>query len=112
MAGMFQTSLAVGDGFLSRFQSLFSSSHEEFEARQHPDRGAPPKLGAWDLLAALTYHVLSGAGCFSAHVYQLFNMEIRDSSLSQRRQRLLGIYFLRAVPEDVVVEIAEGEKGG
>lgn len=31
---------------------------------------------------------MSGAGHFSAHVYQLSGLEIKDSSLSQRRQRM------------------------
>lgn len=75
-------------GFLSRFDALFGSILVGFEAVQQPDRGAKPKLEAWELLASLVYHVLGGAGCFSAHVYQLFGMEIKDGSLSGRRQRM------------------------
>jgi len=75
-------------GFLSRFHALFGSCLSEFEAVQAPGRGAPPKLAAWELLASLVYHVLSGAGCFSARVFQLFGMEIKDGSLSERRQRM------------------------
>ena len=75
-------------GFLSRFHALFGHCLAQFEERQAPGRGAKPTLAAWELLASLVYHVLSGAGCFSAHVFQLFGMEIKDSSLSQRRQRI------------------------
>ena len=79
---------ATDGGFLSRFHSLFGDCLDQFEAEQAPCRGAPPKLAARDLLASLVYHVLSGAGCFSAHVFQLLGMEIKDSSLSERRQRM------------------------
>jgi len=75
-------------GFLSRFHELFGSILGEFESVQEPGRGARPMLAARELLASLVYHVFSGAGCFSAHVFQLFGMEIKDSSLSQRRQRM------------------------
>lgn len=79
---------ATDGGFLSRFHSLFGDCLDQFEAEQAPGRGAAPKLGASELLASLVYHVLSGAGCFSAHVFQLLGMEIKDASLSQRRQRM------------------------
>ena len=75
-------------GFVSQFHSLFGSIRAGFESVQDPGRGAKPKLPAWDLLASLVYHVLSDAGHFSAHVYQLFGLEIKDSSLSERRQRM------------------------
>ena len=78
-----------GDGgFLSQFNALFGSSLGEFETMQDPGRGPKPKLAASDLLSSLVYHVLSGAGIFSAHVYELFGVEIKDSSLSERRQRI------------------------
>lgn len=75
-------------GFLSQFCALFGSFLGEFQALQQPDRGAKPKLEAWELLASLVYHVFSGAGSFSAHVFQLVGMEIKDASLSERRQRM------------------------
>lgn len=78
-----------GDGgFVSQFHALFGPAVTEFEALQNPDRGPEPKLSAGNLLASLVYHVLSKAGKFSAHVYQLFGVEIKDSSLSERRQRM------------------------
>jgi hypothetical protein len=75
-------------GFVGQFNGLFGSVLGEFEALQDPGRGPKPKLSASDLLASLVYHVMSGAGIFSAHVYELFGVEIKDSSLSERRQRI------------------------
>lgn len=76
------------EGFIGRFDQLFGPMLGEFEAVQRPGRGAKPMLAAWKLLASLVYHVMSGAGCFSAHVFQLFGVEIKDGSLSERRQRM------------------------
>ncbi len=75
-------------GFVSQFEKLFGSSREVFESIQDPGCGAKPKLSAWNLLASLAYHVLNDAGHFSAHVFELFRLDIKDSSLSQRRQRM------------------------
>ena len=80
--------LTRDNGFVSQFEDLFGCSRKTFEAMQDPRRGPQPKLAAWNLLASLVYHVLGGAGHFSAHVYQLFGLEIKDSSLSGRRQRM------------------------
>jgi hypothetical protein len=75
-------------GFVSQFHDLFGPILDEFVSLQDPGRGPEPKLAAWQLLASLVYHVLDGAGALSAHVYQLFKVEIKDSSLSERRQRI------------------------
>ena len=75
-------------GFVSKFKNLFGAILEDFQVVQDPGRGAKPVLPAWELLASLVYHVFAGAGCLSAHVFQLFDMNIADSSLSQRRQRM------------------------
>jgi hypothetical protein len=74
--------------FFSQFDRLFGAIRERFESLQDPRRGPKPKLSAWNLLASLVYHVISDAGYFSAHVFQLFEVEIKDSSLSERRQRM------------------------
>jgi len=55
---------------------------------QDPGRGPRPKLPAWELATALVYHVLKGAGILSHQVYELLGVEIKDSSLSERRQRM------------------------
>ena len=75
-------------GFVEKFKSLFGSAMGEFVTRQDPGRGPKPKLGASQLLTSLVYHVMNGAGVFSEHVFQLFGVSIKDSSLSERRQRI------------------------
>ncbi len=74
--------------FIGKFENLFSSILNGFESLQEPGRGPKPKLCASRLLASLVYHVMSGSGVFSAHVFQLFGVSIKDSSLSERRQRM------------------------
>jgi hypothetical protein len=74
--------------FIGKFENLFGHAQQGFVARQDPGRGPKPKLGAWELLTCLVYHVTNGAGIFSQHVHQLFDVNIKDSSLSQRRQRI------------------------
>ena len=75
-------------GFVSLFDKLFGSVRNDFTSVQDPRRGPQPKLPAWDLLASLVFHVMGSAGYLSAHVYQLFGVDIKDSSLSERRQRM------------------------
>ena len=75
-------------GFVHDFSVLFGSVLERFEVLQEPGRGRRPKLAAWKLLASMVYHVMAGAGYLSAHVHQIFGVNIADSSLSERRQRI------------------------
>jgi len=51
-------------------------------------RGRKPRVAVTDLLPALTYHVLSGAGTLSEHFSQLFDEPLADSSWADRRARL------------------------
>lgn len=51
-------------------------------------RGRRPRVPVSDLLPALTYHVLQGAGTLAQHTTQLFGSSLADSSWSDRRQRL------------------------
>lgn len=74
--------------FVRKFENLFGHAMAGFLERQDPMRGPKPKLGGWDLVASLVYHVMNGAGVFSQHVHQLLGVDIRDSSLSERRQRI------------------------
>src|SRR5207245_10715212 len=52
-------------------------------------RGCPLR----DLLPALTFHVLSGAGTLSEHFSQLFDAPLADSSWADRRARLPWAIF-------------------
>lgn len=74
--------------FVGKFESLFGHAGAGFVAQQDPGRGPEPKLGAWALVSSLVYHVMKGAGILSQHVHQLLGVDIKDSSLSERRQRI------------------------
>jgi len=74
--------------FVGKFESLFGHALAGFVEQQDPGRGPKPKLGAWELVISLVYHVMNGAGILSQHVHQLLGVDIKDSSLSQRRQRI------------------------
>jgi hypothetical protein len=74
--------------FVGKFESLFGHALAGFVEEQDPGRGPKPKLGAWELVTSLVYHVMNGAGILSQHVHQLLGVDIKDSSLSQRRQRI------------------------
>jgi hypothetical protein len=92
---------------VTQFHELFGGIVEDFETLQDPGRGAPPKLSARNLLASLVYHVFGGTGCLSAHVFQLFGMEIKDSSLSLRRQRM-GLKPFAWLMEHALKTLADG----
>lgn len=77
-----------GTNFIEKFESLFGSVMSGFVKEQDPGRGPTAKLPAWKLLTSLVYHVMNGSGVFSEHVLQLFGVSIKDSSLSERRQRM------------------------
>lgn len=74
--------------FVGKFESLFGHALAGFVEQQDPGRGPKPKLGAWELVTSLVYHVVNGTGILSQHVHQLLGVVIKDSSLSERRQRI------------------------
>jgi len=51
-------------------------------------RGRKPRVPLTQLLPALTFHVMQGAGTLAEHFSQLFNADLADSSWSDRRTRL------------------------
>lgn len=51
-------------------------------------RGRKPRVPVTQLLPALTFHVMNGAGTLSEHFFQLFGASLADSSWSDRRLRL------------------------
>src|SRR5438034_5339186 len=51
-------------------------------------RGRKPRVPVSQLLPALTFHVMNGAGTLSEHFSQLFAADLADSSWSDRRIRL------------------------
>jgi len=53
-----------------------------------PRRGRKPRVPVTQLLPALTFHVMNGAGTLSEHFSELFSADLADSSWSDRRLRL------------------------
>jgi hypothetical protein len=51
-------------------------------------RGRKPRVPLTDLLPALTFHVMQGAGTLAEHFFELFGESLADSSWSDRRARL------------------------
>jgi hypothetical protein len=59
-------------------------------------RGRKPRVPLADLLAALTFHVMQGAGTLAEHFSDLFDDALADSSWAERRAR---------VPWDIFAEL-------
>lgn len=79
------THAKVPAGFLGAWNRLVAN----WDAPALPHRrGRKPRVPLGDLLPALTYHVLSGAGTLSEHFSQLFDAPLADSSWADRRARL------------------------
>ena len=51
-------------------------------------RGRKPRVPVADLLAALTFHVMQGAGTLAEHFSDVFDETLADSSWADRRARL------------------------
>lgn len=76
---------AVPAGFLDAWNRLVS----DWELPTLPRRrGRKPRVPVRDLLAGLTFHVLSGPGTLADHSAQLFDEPLADSSWADRRARL------------------------
>ena len=72
-------------GFLAAWEQLVSP--EGVPTVPHR-RGRKPRVPLTQLLPALTFHVLNGAGTLADHFFQLFRESLADSSWSDRRARL------------------------
>jgi Transposase DDE domain len=76
---------AVPTGFLDAWNRLVGGwTLPPLPAR----RGRKPRVPVTDLLAALTFHVLSGPGTLADHFSELFDEPLADSSWADRRGRL------------------------
>jgi len=53
-----------------------------------PRRGRKPRVPLTQVLSALTFHVMKGAGTLGEHFAELFQAPLADSSLADRRARL------------------------
>jgi hypothetical protein len=72
-------------GFLEAWEQLVGVAELPTLPRR---RGRKPRVPLTDLLPALTFHVMSGAGTLADHFFQLFGAPLADSSWADRRARL------------------------
>jgi Transposase DDE domain len=72
-------------GFLEAWDQLVGAAGLPTLPRR---RGRQPRVPLTDLLPALTFHVMSGAGTLAEHFFQLFGAPLADSSWADRRARL------------------------
>ena len=72
-------------GFLDAWEQLVGAPWVPPLPRR---RGRKPRVPVTDLLPALTFHVMNGAGTLAEHFFQLFGVPLADSSWSNRRMRL------------------------
>lgn len=75
----------VPTGFLAAWEQMLGAAGVPTLPRR---RGRPPRVPLTQLLPALTFHVMQGAGTLSGHFFELFGDALADSSWSDRRQRL------------------------
>jgi len=81
--------------FTQAFAALLDASVLAQLGQQHgpKPRGQKPRLSGAQLVSALIFHVLAGAGTLAVHVQQLTGLKLSDSALSQRRTAAgLGVF--------------------
>ena len=71
--------------FAALFALIAPGRFERLAEYRNSQRGRPPELSLPDLLAALLFHFLCGAGTASEHMFQLLGRGISDSSIAERR---------------------------
>lgn len=71
-------------GFLAAWSRLLGGECPALPAR----RGRKPRVPLTQVLPALTFHVMKGAGTLGEHFAELFEAPLADSSLADRRARL------------------------
>lgn len=74
--------------FAALFALIAPSRFDKLADYRNSPRGRPPQLPLTDLLAALLFHFLCGAGTVSEHMFQLLGRNINDSSIAERRSVL------------------------
>jgi hypothetical protein len=74
--------------FAALFAIIAPGRFERLAEYKNSNRGRPPELSLPDLLAALLFHFLCGAGTASEHMFQLLGRNLSDSAISERRSVL------------------------
>lgn len=83
-------------GFSSAFNQLIPAARlDEASRYKGSARGRPPKLSVSQLVRALVFHVMSGAGTLVEHLAMLSELEMSGSSVSERRQVLPWAVFAK-----------------
>lgn len=82
------TTSASANAFIQLFAAGLDRPRLQELWQRHQQRRRPPQLPFADLLMALVYHQLMGAGSLEQHVEELSGHRLSGSALSQRRQRL------------------------
>jgi len=72
-------------GFLAAWEQMVGARGIPVIGRR---RGRKPRVPLADLLAALTFHVMQGAGTLAEHFSDLFDDALADSSWADRRARV------------------------
>jgi hypothetical protein len=85
MATHSQAKSAARSGFLAAWDQLVGARGIPTIP---PRRGRKPRVPVKDLLPALTFHVMQGAGTLAEHFEELFDASLADSSWADRRARL------------------------
>jgi hypothetical protein len=76
---------AARAGFLTAWEQMVGARGIPAIPRR---RGRKPRVPLADLLAALTFHVMQGAGTLAEHFSDLFDDSLADSSWADRRARV------------------------
>jgi hypothetical protein len=73
-------------GFFAALFDLIATERFTLLAQhKNSKRGRPPELPLTDLLAALLFHFLCGAGTAAEHLCQLLGRSLSDSAIAERR---------------------------
>jgi len=67
--------------FAALFALIAPGRFERLVEYKNSKRGRPPELSLPDLLAALLFHFLCGAGTASEHMFQLLGRRLCDSAI-------------------------------
>lgn len=93
--------------FTQAFAALLDASvlAQLWQQQGPKPRGQKPRLSGPQLVRALVFHILAGAGTLAAHVQQLTGLQLSDSALSQRRSAA-GVGVFEAIVQAALRPLA------